>query len=101
MHFLLFYEYVDDYLARRGPLRDAHLGLAWAAQARGELILAGALAEPSDQAVLVFAGDTPEVAERFAQADPYVQQGLVKHWYVRHWTTVVGDLAHTPVRPAS
>jgi uncharacterized protein YciI len=100
MHFLMFYELADDYLERRAALRDAHLALAWQAQARGELVLAGAMAEPTDCAVLLFDGQTPEVAERFAQADPYVQQGLVKRWYVRRWTTVVGDDAHTPVRPA-
>jgi len=26
----------------------------------------------------------------FAKADPYVQNGLVKSWKVREWTTVVG-----------
>ncbi len=100
MHFLMFYELADDYLERRASLRDAHLALAWQAQERGELVLAGAMTEPADCAVLLFDGQTPEVAERFAKADPYVQQGLVKRWYVRRWNTVVGDDAHTPVRPA-
>jgi uncharacterized protein YciI len=37
-------------------------------------------------------------AEAFARADPYVINGLVKRRHVREWTTVVGDLAATPVR---
>jgi uncharacterized protein YciI len=73
--------------------------LAWEAQARGELILGGALAEPADGAVLLFNGDSPAVAERYAAADPYVKNGLVTRWWVRRWTTVVGDMAETPVRP--
>jgi uncharacterized protein YciI len=40
--------------------------------------------------VLVFRADSPDVAERFAQGDPYVKEGLVTNWYVRPWTVVVG-----------
>ena len=98
MHYLLLYDFVPDYLARRPPFRAQHLKLAWYAQERGELLLAGALAEPTDGAVLLFVGQGPEVAERFAAADPYVQQGLVTRWRVRPWTTVVGSMATTPTR---
>ncbi len=59
----------------------------------------GALAEPCDGAVLLFQGRAPEIAERFAAADPYVQHGLVTRWRVRDWTTVVGSMATTPTRP--
>ncbi|GAB4126728.1 MAG: YciI-like protein [Roseiflexaceae bacterium] len=99
MHYLLFYEVTADYLERRGAFRADHLALAWAAQERGELVLAGAFAEPADGALLIFQGDSPAVAEAFAHADPYVQNGLVARWWVRPWMTVVGDLASTPVRP--
>lgn len=99
MHFLLIYELVPDYVQRREALRAEHLRLAWQAHDRGELLLAGALAEPTDQAVLLFQGDSPEPAERFARSDPYVLNGLVKTWKVRAWTTVVGDQAATPIRP--
>ena len=98
-HYLLFYDFVDDYLERRPEFRDDHPTLAWDANARGELLLGGALAEPADTGVLWFQGDGREVAERFAEADPYVRNGLVKSWRVRPWTTVVGDAAATPVRP--
>ncbi|MCC8391429.1 YciI family protein [Paraburkholderia sp. MMS20-SJTR3] len=98
MHYLLMYELVPDYLARRGEYRDAHLKLAWAAVERGELLLAGALAEPTDSAVLLFDGASPAVAEAFAKADPYVLAGLVTSWRVREWTTVVGAHAARPVR---
>ena len=90
MHFLLLYDLVDDYLERRAPLRPEHLGLAEAAHERGELVMAGALADPADRAVLLFQGDTPAVAEAFAAADPYVRDGLVSAWEVRPWTVVIG-----------
>jgi len=99
MHYLLMYDLAPDYLERRGAFRDEHLQLAWDAQERGEIVMAGALADPADTAVLLFTGDSPAAAERFAQADPYVANGLVTGWRVRQWTTVVGTEATNPVRP--
>jgi uncharacterized protein YciI len=98
MHYLLFYDVVPDYLERRANFRRDHLDLCWKACDRGELILGGALADPVDGAVLLFQGDSPKVAERFAAADPFVRNGLVTQWRVRPWTTVVGETATTPVR---
>ena len=83
MHYLLFYEFVPDYLQRRPQYRTEHLDLAWKAQGRGELVLAGAYADPADGAALLFQGDSPEVAQRFAATDPYVRAGLVVRWHVR------------------
>lgn len=97
MHWLLFYrDLVPDYAERRAPLRDAHLAHARAARERGDLVLAGALADPADGAVLLFQGDSPAAAEAFATADPYVQAGLVGRWDVRRWMTVVGEGAAHP-----
>jgi uncharacterized protein YciI len=98
MHFLLFYEFVPDYLERRAEFRALHLQLAWQAQAKGELILAGAYANPVDGAALLFQCASREVPERFVAADPYVQSGLVTRWSIREWSTVVGRDATTPVR---
>ncbi len=100
MHYLLCYDLAPDYLERRAAFRDAHLQLAWAAQERGEIVIAGALCDPGDMAVLMFEGDSPAAAEAFARADPYVTHGLVTGYRVRRWNTVVGEHATTPVRPA-
>jgi uncharacterized protein YciI len=99
MHYLLIYNVAPNYLEQRATFRDEHLNLAWQAHERGELILGGALSEPVDGAVLLFQGDSPAVAERFAASDPYVRNGLVTRWQVRPWLTVVGDQAESPVRP--
>jgi len=96
-HYLLFYEVAPDYLQRRPQYRGKHLELARASHARGELVLAGALADPIDGAVLLFCAESGEVASRFAEADPYVANGLVTSWRVREWTTVVGDGACQPI----
>ncbi|TKC90323.1 hypothetical protein FAZ69_09305 [Trinickia terrae] len=98
MHYLLMYDLASDYLERRAQYRAEHLALAWAAVERGELLLAGALADPVDGAVLLFQGESTAAAEAFAANDPYVRNGLVTNWKIRPWTTVVGEHAATPVR---
>ena len=89
MHLLLEYTLADDYLERRAALREEHLGSARAAHERGELLLAGALPDPYDRALLVWTAPR-DVVERFAEQDPYVVQGLVTGWTVREWNVVIG-----------
>jgi uncharacterized protein len=96
-HFLLFYDVTPDYLERRATFRAEHLGLARAAKERGELVLGGAMNDPVDGTLLLFKAESREVVEQFARVDPYVLNGLVKQWRVREWTTVIGDLAITPL----
>jgi uncharacterized protein len=90
MYYILFYKTVDNYLDKRIPFREAHLAYAKEAHKRGELILAGALADPVDSAVLIFKGEG-STAENFAKNDPYVKNGLIKEWNVRPWTVVIGN----------
>lgn len=90
MYYILFYKTVENYIEKRAPFRDEHLALAKSAQKDGVLVMAGALADPADSAVLIFKGDGPHVAEEFAQKDPYVKNGLISEWHVRPWTVVVG-----------
>ncbi|MCZ2826323.1 MULTISPECIES: YciI-like protein [unclassified Modestobacter] len=89
MYLVLEYALADDYLERRAALREDHLGLVRAAHERGEVLLAGALPDPYDRALLVWTAPR-EVVERFVAADPYVVQGLVTGWTVREWAVVVG-----------
>jgi uncharacterized protein YciI len=91
MYYILFYTTADDYLERRALYRDEHLAYARAAYDRGELVLAGALADPADRALLVFKGDSPAAAEEFARGDVYVRNGVVVAWEVRPWAVVIGQ----------
>jgi uncharacterized protein YciI len=90
-YYALFYYLVEDYLARRSAHREEHLRLAREAHRRGELLLAGAFAEPADRALLIFRAADRSVVEDFARSDPYVTRGLVTHWEVRPWTVVIGN----------
>jgi uncharacterized protein YciI len=60
-------------------------------KARGEIVLAGAFADPPDKALLIFDVDDRSAPEDFAKNDPYVLNGLVKRWEVRAWSVVVGN----------
>lgn len=96
-HYLLIYKLADNYLDRRGEFRNEHLDMARKAVKNGDLMIGGALSEPADQAILLFKGDSPYVAELFAKNDPYVKHKLVLSWEVRRWMTVVGPDAAHPV----
>jgi len=99
VHYLLIYDVGPEFIERRAQFRAEHLALAWQAVEEGDLLLGGALAEPTDQAFLLFSGPSSETARRFAESDPYVRNGLVKRWRVAQWNTVVGHDASNPVRP--
>ena len=90
-YYALFYDVVDDFVSRRSEYREEHLRLAREAHRRGELVLAGALTDPADRALLVFRAADRSVAEEFARNDPYVTSGLVTRWEVRPWTVVIGN----------
>ena len=88
--YALIYTVVEDYMARRPQYRADHLLLAREASERGELVLAGALGDPPDRALLIFRGEDASAAEAFAARDPYVRNGLVSHWEVQPWAVVIG-----------
>jgi len=98
-YYILFYDVIDDYMARRAPYREEHLRLAQESNRRGELLLAGALSDPVDRALLVFQVSHRSVVEDFVRRDPYVANGLVIRWEIRPWTVVIGnDRAGAPDR---
>jgi len=90
MYYILFYKTVENYVERRTPFRPDHLGLVEEFHSDGRLLMAGALAEPADGAVLIFRGDSPQAAHDFVSRDPYVKNGLITEWSVRPWNVVTG-----------
>jgi uncharacterized protein YciI len=89
-YFALLYDVVDGFGEKRTPHRAAHLALVREAHARGEIVLAGALGNPPEGALLVFTAETVDVVERFVRADPYATSGLVTRWRALPWNVVVG-----------
>lgn len=98
-HFVVFYELAEGYLEKRPQYRKAHLEKVWSSHDRGELVLGGALTDPTDTALIFFKAQDKAAVEDFVRTDPYVVNGLVKSWRIREWLTVAGDDAASPVRP--
>jgi uncharacterized protein len=94
-YFALIYYVVDSFVSLRGPFREEHLRLVHEANHRGELLLAGALGDPADRALLVFYSQDRSVAEDFARSDPYVRNGLVTRWEVQPWAVVIENRSTT------
>lgn len=90
-YYVLLYHVIENFISCRAPYRDEHLRLARDAHRRGELLLAGALNDPADRALLVFRAPDRATVEAFARHDPYVINGLVTRWEVRAWTVVIGN----------
>jgi uncharacterized protein len=89
VHNVLIYEYVNDMLERRVPYREAHLERVAAERAAGRVVMAGAIGDPPNGALIVFSEAAgPEAAEAFAAGDPYVEAGLVTARRVEPWAVV-------------
>ena len=88
MHYILFYKTVENYTEKRAPYRAEHLEYVENFRKSGHLLMAGALTDPADGAVLIFKSDSPETARAFARHDPYVKNGLIAEWVVREWNVV-------------
>ena len=61
-YFALQYDVVEDFVNKRTPYRPAHLKEVREANGRGDLVMAGALADPAG-ALLIFRGADKTVAE--------------------------------------
>ncbi len=84
-HHILFYEYVEDVLERRGPYREAHLERI---RARDDIVMAGAVGDPPHAGAIVFKDTDPGEIEEFARADPYLEGGLITEWRVEVYKIV-------------
>ena len=91
MFYALLYDYVDGDVPRlRQPFRADHLGLIGEFAERGEIVLAGALVDPVDSAIIVFRCDDATTVEGFVARDPYVLNGIVVRHAIRPWAIVSG-----------
>jgi uncharacterized protein YciI len=89
VHQVLFYDYVENAVERRAPFREEHLAWARAWKDDGRLVMAGALGEPPQGALLVFHVEDPAQIEEFVAGDPYVSGDIVTGHRVVPWTVVI------------
>jgi len=91
LHHCLFYDYVEDVVEKRAPLRADHFALVREWEQDGRLLMAGALGTPPTGALLVFLVDDPAQIDEFVAADPYVSGGIVTGHRVVPWNVVVAN----------
>ncbi|CAN5257824.1 YciI-like protein [soil metagenome] len=89
VHHCLSYDYVEDVVEKRAPLRADHLALAGEWKADGRIVMAGALGTPPTGALFVFLVDDPAQVDEFVAADPYVCGGIVTGHRVVPWNVVI------------
>jgi uncharacterized protein YciI len=53
--------------------------------------MGGAFEDPADEALNIFRCEDKNIPEYFAKTDPYVLNGLITEWRVRHWSEVVQE----------
>lgn len=85
--YVLFYESADDVLAKAPLHFPAHHARWEGFRTAGTLLMVGTFANPQEGAMGIFT--TQEAAEEFAKGDPFVLNGVVRHWYIRDWNEAI------------
>ena len=83
MKYVLYYQSSPDVLEKAPLHAEAHRARWQEFAADRSLLMIGPFANPHEGAMGIFT--TREAAERFAQGDPFVLNGVVLHWVVREW----------------
>lgn len=75
--FVVLYRYVPDMEHRRAPHREEHLRWLRELAEQGQVLLAGAIQEPLDSAVLIIRAADLHAARRLLIDDPYARANLI------------------------
>jgi uncharacterized protein len=86
--YVLFYASADD-VASKAPVHfPAHRERLDEFHARGTLLMVGPFGDPQEEgSMAIFT--THEAAEKFVAGDPFVLNGVVRHWHIRTWNEIL------------
>ncbi len=87
MKYVMIYENSPSGLEKARLHFPEHRKRLDAFHARGILLMAGPLMNPTDMALGVFT--SREAAEEFIAGDPFVVNGVVAKWSIREWNEVL------------
>ena len=91
-YYCLFYDYVENILEKRQPVRPDHLKHITSYVDDGRCKLGGGWADNNvDGALIVFQCQDSSEVENFVENDPYYKAGLVTGYKIRPWTVVAGS----------
>jgi hypothetical protein len=85
---VLFYESAPDVASKAPSHFPAHRARLDEFHRRGELLMVGTFANPQEEGSMAIFR-TREAAERFAQDDPFVVNGVVSTWTIREWNEIL------------
>ncbi len=89
--FMLTFDYVPEMPERRQPYRADHLARLEKARDSGMLVMAGAVTDPVDGALLLVRADSPGDVLAWAADDPYASAGLIRGVTVRELAVAVAS----------
>jgi len=87
MKYLMLYETAPEGLAKARVHFQAHRARLGEFHARGTLLMAGPMSDPTQGAIGIFT--TREAVEEFVRGDPFVLNGVVAKWSIREWNEVL------------
>jgi len=86
------YKTIRDVTVQAPDAIAEHLARSNALGKKGKLVMAGSfLDRPEEQLTTMGVFYTREDAEEYARGDPFVLNGMVAHWYVREWTSILRE----------
>lgn len=88
--FLVIYRYVPDMERRRAPHRDDHLRWLRDHAEAGHVVLAGAVRDPVDSAVIVVRAEDLYATRQLLLDDPYARANLITEVTTRPLGLAVG-----------
>lgn len=86
----IIYNFINGFVEKRQPFRQAHLEYIRSYESRGKVAAGGALSPELCRGLILFRGTLDE-ADEFARNDPYLQSGIVENYMIGEWLLVVGD----------
>ena len=83
------YASFDDAITRAPDMIAAHIARSKELHAHGTLLMSGAfLDNPQEPLTAMAVNTTYEAAEEYVKGDPFVQNGMVRTWYIREWANM-------------
>ncbi|MDQ1287365.1 MAG: hypothetical protein QG622_930 [Actinomycetota bacterium] len=94
--FVVIYRYVPDMEHRRAPHRDEHLRWIHELAEQGRMLLAGAVQDPVDSAILVMRATDLHETRRLLIDDPYAKANLITEVVARPIGLAIGGSGEGP-----
>jgi uncharacterized protein len=90
MKAVLFYESAEDVASKAPTHFPAHKARLDEFHSRGVLLMVGPFGDPQQEgSMAIFT--SKQAAQDFVSGDPFVTNGVVKHWYLRDWNEILAD----------